>query len=56
MESGTTTMCASNNRSISIKELREQQEQYAEGSNNWSYYQSLINQIIAQNYLEYVNR
>jgi len=36
--------------------LKQEQEQHAEGSKNWSYYQILINQIVAQNYLEYVNR
>ena len=35
--------------------LRQQQEQYHEGSFEWADIQSKINQIIAQNYLEYVN-
>ena len=36
--------------------LRQAQEQTKEGSKDWSYYQDLMNQIIAQNYLHYVNR
>lgn len=36
--------------------LKQEQEQYAEGSKQWMYLQENINQIIAQNYLEYVNR
>ena len=36
--------------------LRQAQQKSKEGSKDWSYYQNLMNQIIAQNYLEYVNR
>lgn len=36
--------------------LRQAQEQTKEGSKDWSYYEDLMNQIIAQNYLHYVNR
>lgn len=36
--------------------LRKEQEQYGEGTANWAYVQEKINQIIAQNLLEYVNR
>jgi len=32
------------------------QKETKEGSSAWLYYQDLINQIIAQNYLHYVNR
>ena len=58
MEQSTATMCRSNDQSVHLKlnKLRKEQEQYTEGSKNWSYYQNLINQIVAQNYLEYVNR
>lgn len=36
--------------------LRKEQEQFIEGSKNWICLESMINQIIAQNYLHYVNR
>ena len=36
--------------------LKKQQEQYHEGSFEWADIQSKINQIIAENYLQYVNR
>lgn len=36
--------------------LLKQQKQTREGSPAWYSYQQEINQIIAQNYLEYVNR
>ena len=36
--------------------LKKQQEQYYEGSFEWADIQSKINQIIAENYLHYVNR
>lgn len=36
--------------------LKQEQERTKEGTKNWFYYQDLMNQIIAQNYLHYVNR
>lgn len=36
--------------------LKKEQETYHEGSFEWADIQSKINQIIAQNYLEYLNR
>lgn len=36
--------------------LKKQQEQYHEGSVEWTNIQAKINQIIAENYLQYVNR
>jgi len=53
MEQSTSVMCESNNRLLLLK---QEQEQYAEGSKQWTYLQENINQIVAQNYLEYVNR
>lgn len=56
MEPGIAVVCKSKNRSIYLKYLRQAQEKTKEGSKDWSYYQNLINQIIAINYLHYVNR
>jgi len=53
MEQSTPVMCEPNNKLLF---LRQEQEQYAEGSKQWTYLQENINQIVAQNYLEYVNR
>ena len=53
MDTSTRTQQSTNDKLLF---LRQEQEKYHEGSKNWSYYQSLMNQIIAQNYLEYVNR
>lgn len=39
-----------------LLKLREEQIKFAEGSNKWLSLQTMINQIIAQNYLHYVNR
>jgi len=36
--------------------LKQEQEKVAEGSKQWIYLQENINQIVAQNFLEYVNR
>jgi hypothetical protein len=46
----------SNDKSVLLKNLKVEQEQYTEGSKQWTYIQENINQIVAQNYLEYVNR
>ena len=56
MEQSSTDVCKPNNRSIHLTYLRKAQEKTKEGSKDWSYYQNLMNQIIAQNYLHYVNR
>ena len=53
MEQSTSTLCEPNNRLLLLK---QEQAQYAEGSKQWTYLQKNINQIVAQNYLEYVNR
>lgn len=39
-----------------LKRLVEQQKQCKEGSKDWYEKQNLINQIIADNFLQYVNR
>lgn len=36
--------------------LRQEQAQYTEGTHNWCWLEQQINQVIAQNLLEYVNR
>ena len=36
--------------------LKQEQERFVEGSKQWIYLQENINQIVAQNFLEYVNR
>lgn len=36
--------------------LKQQQEKYAQGSKQWIYLQGHMDQIIADNFLEYVNR
>jgi hypothetical protein len=53
MEHSTTGVCKSNDRLVFLK---QEQEKYTEGSPRWINLQTEINQIVAQNYLEYVNR
>lgn len=43
-------------RSMVLKELREEQEKLREGSCDWITLETKIREIVAQNYLEYVNR
>jgi hypothetical protein len=59
MATSTTDVRTPNYRSISVVELdnlRKEQEQYGEGTLGWTLLQDRINQIIAENYLRYVNR
>ena len=53
MEQVASAMCKSKNRLILLK---QEQGQYVEGSKQWIFLQHNIDQIVAQNYLEYVNR
>jgi hypothetical protein len=53
MEPSPAEVRKSNDRLIL---LRKEQERYHEGSFEWADLQSKIDQIVAQNYLEYVNR
>lgn len=53
MEQSTSALCKSNNRLLLLK---QEQEDWAEGSKQWIRLQNNIDQIVAQNYLEYVNR
>jgi len=53
MEKGSRSLQSTNDKLLS---LRQEQEQYTEGSKQWTYLQENINQIVAQNYSEYVNR
>ena len=45
----------SNDQSILLS-LKEEQTVYSEGTRKWINLQSQIDQIVAQNYLEHVNR
>lgn len=56
MEQSTRTSRAPDYRSLVLKNLVEQQKKTQEGSNAWYLYQQEINQIIAENFLNYVNR
>jgi hypothetical protein len=43
------------NRTVLLEKLRAEQKQHHEGSFEWADIQAKINQIVAQNYLEFVN-
>lgn len=53
MEQSSGTVQLSDDRLLL---LIEQQKQTKEGSSAWYAYQEQINQIIAENFLQYVNR
>jgi len=53
VEFSSTDVCDTKNRLIL---LRQEQANEKEGSKQWAKLQEKINQIVAQNYLEYVNR
>lgn len=56
MEQSNNDQQSTDVRSVLLNNLRQEQEQYGEGSTHWSLIQEKINQIIAENYLEYLNR
>jgi hypothetical protein len=41
---------------VLLEKLRAEQAQYGEGTIHWALVQDKINQIIAENFLHYVNR
>jgi len=41
---------------VVLKQLQEEQKRFSEGSFEFADIQAKIDQIVAQNYLEYVNR
>lgn len=43
-------------QSVLLEQLRREQQQYGEDTTHWALIQDKINQIIAQNFLHYVNR
>jgi len=53
VEQGTTNVCRTDDRLIL---LRQEQAAEKEGSKQWADLQAKINVIIADNYLQYVNR
>ncbi len=53
MEHSITDVCESNDRLLFLK---QEQEKFSQGSKQWTYLQTKMDTIIAQNYLHYVNR
>ena len=53
MEQSTRLVQSTNDRLLLLK---KEQEKYHEGSFEWADIQAKVDQIVAQNYLEYVNR
>jgi len=53
VEEGIRTQQSSNDRLVFLK---KEQAQYHEGSFEWADIQEKMNQIIAENYLRYLNR
>ena len=45
---------STDDRTILLKSLRDNQDRHPEGSKEWLSYQQQINQIIAENYSSYV--
>jgi len=56
MEQSSRTVGQTTNEHVVLRELVNNQSLVKEGSPSWYTYQEKINQIIAQNYLQYVNR
>lgn len=45
-----------NDRAMVLEKLQKEQQQYSEGSFEFADIQAKINQIVAENFLHYVNR
>ena len=56
MESFNRVIGQTTSPKLVLEKLQQEQRQYHEGSFEWADIQSKINHIIAQNFLEYVNR
>jgi hypothetical protein len=56
MEQSTNVNQSADVRSILLNSLKQNQAQWKEGSIEWRKYQERIDQIVADNFLEYVNR
>lgn len=56
MEQSTRTVQPTNDRSMVLEQLKSEQLNYHEGSFEWTDIQSKINQIVAENYLHFLNR
>lgn len=56
MDQSTRIVQPTDDRSMVLKKLKTEQQKYYEGSFEWADLQSKIDQIIAENYLSYLNR
>lgn len=56
MEASNRTMQSPDDSKILLKVLQREQKEYAEGTASWRQLQQKIDQIVAQNLLQYVNR
>lgn len=56
MEQGTYDQQSTDVRSVLLESFKARQRNYREGSVKWYEYQEKIDQIVAANFLEYVNR
>jgi len=55
MDYSTSTMLSRDTRHVLLKDFKTQQKTHKEGSRQWYWYQERIDQLVAQNYLEYIN-
>jgi len=55
MEQSTRTMQSTDNRSMVLKQLQQEQKTYSESSPKFAELQAKIDHLVAQNFLEYVN-
>ena len=56
MESSNKTMQSTDGKRLLLKDLREEQARYAESSAEWACIEKQINDVIAENFLHYINR
>lgn len=56
MDGSNRSVQSTDHKQFLLTELSTKQKNFREGSSEWYHIQSLIDQIVAQRYLEYVNR
>lgn len=56
MDQGSRIMQSTDSKSMVLKELRNDQSKYKEDSYQWKAVQLKIDQVVAERYLEFLNR
>lgn len=56
MDESNRSLRSTDDKQLLLKEYKVRQRLFKEGSGEWMHFQRKIDQIVAERYLEYVNR